>query len=214
MPESPSPAARRTLTADVRLLLGGPSARHRARPAERAHEEAVRGADRALTQVHWKTSVNCLPGAPTGTLTSGPKAYDRSRLGSRAESRRRLIVMNNLKRFTVCKLAVTSGRESATRRVPTGRPKAPSCAVFDVARRTTRQERLPVAGAAFLVRDQPPVRWATGQSLPAPRARRGERPAAAIRANRVVLCRNATPDGSETRRCEAPTGVDGAGIDR
>ena len=63
--------------------------------------------------------------------------------------------MNNLKRFTVCKLAGHKWVKVAIPRLPTGRPQVPSCAVSAVTRRITRQERLLVAGAAFSSRLQP-----------------------------------------------------------
>ena len=53
--------------------------------------------------------------------------------------------MNNLKRFTVCKLAGHKWLKIGYPPVPTARPQAPSCAVSDAARRTTTPERLLVA---------------------------------------------------------------------
>ena len=55
------------------------------------------------------------------------------------------IVMNNLKRFTVCKLMGHKWLSVAYPPVPTGRTQRPfSRAASDVARRTTTQERFPL----------------------------------------------------------------------
>jgi hypothetical protein len=57
--------------------------------------------------------------------------------------------MNNLKRFTVCKLAGHKGLRIEYPPLPTEWPAVSSCAVSDAARRTTRQAPLPEGGGMF-----------------------------------------------------------------
>ena len=66
--------------------------------------------------------------------------------------------MNNLKRFTVCKLAGHKWAKVGYPPLPTERPQVPSCAVVDVARKTMTPEPLLAAPAAASSEAQPLVR--------------------------------------------------------
>ena len=57
--------------------------------------------------------------------------------------------MNNLKRFTICKLAGHKWLKISYPPTAEARAPAPSCAVGDATRRTTRPGRMPAAAAAF-----------------------------------------------------------------